>query len=140
MKPKTLLMLFSAALAFALVAGHNLGMAAKAGQQTKVTGCLRSGTAPNSYTLTNASGSYDVVPAGKINLRSELGNEVEITGTMTKVGVSSGLRTPVAPGKGSLTRPDKALQNPFASEGSSRAGTGAEIRASSIRRISDTCH
>lgn len=139
MKTKSLLVLLSAALAFGLTAGMNLGMTSEEGERARVTGCLRSGTEPNTYILTNDSGSYEIVPTGRVNLRRQVGNEVEVTGTLMETEATSGLRSPVDPEKGSLSRPDKSLQNPFASEESSRAGTRSVIRASSIRHISDMC-
>ena len=127
MKTKIFIMIVFAALMFGLSASHKLGMAS----QTKFTGCLQSGTESNSYTLSNADGTYDLMPVGGVNLKKEVGHKVEVTGTMTKQGVVSSLgnvQSPISRGKG--------LQNPFKDV---RPGSNSEITVSSIRHISNSC-
>lgn len=128
MKAKTFIALLFILLASVFSAGQRLGLAL-GGTQFKVTGCLRSGTESNSYILSNASGTYDLVAESGVSLKNEIGHKVEVIGTLTKENVvSSNLQSPVEKG---------SLRNPFTSK--QESSTRKEINVSSIRHISNTC-
>jgi len=102
-------------------------MQGKSSQEpAKFTGCLQSGTEPNTYILKDVKmvqagtdktprqlarteSSYMLVPQGKVDLKRHVGHEVEVTGTLSE------------------------------NELSSQPSSNAEIKVSSIRHISDTC-
>jgi len=134
-KAKLIAMLLPLFLAFAFAARTQTGQmqgtsSQERSQKAKFTGCLQSGTTPESFTLNNvkvaqtrtgktpsrmarAESSYTLLPDSRVNLARHVGHEVEITGSL--------------------------MNAPTSSSGKSDQGQNAEIRVSSIRHISDTC-
>jgi hypothetical protein len=134
-----------------------LGVQAKSGKksssygQTSVTGCLQTGTSPNSYVLNNvnesttkssmnksgqtpnemarseSSSSYTLIPEGKnINLQNWVGQRVRVTGRMS----SSSSQSSSSSGSSS------SMDNSSSMSGSM---SGSEFMVSSIHKSTGTC-
>ena len=62
------------------------GWAQDASKQQSVTGCLRTGGAPNTYVISNrdrgAPRAMSIVSSAHLDLASHLGQRVQITGTL----------------------------------------------------------
>ncbi len=101
----------------------------------RITGCLQTGSEPNTYILNNVSmsrsrtggtpnemarteTSYKLIPEGNLDLKDHIGHKVEVTGMLKKEEKSSEYS--------SSSSPSGMSQTP-------------ELRVSSIRHISEKC-
>lgn len=106
-----------------------------------VTGCLRAGEAPGTFVLTTTTGSageqaatYQLAGREGVDLRSQVGSQIEITGVMTSQQEIAS-RTPAAPAAG-----EKAT----GTSGTPTVATSTEVaikqlQVQTVRRVADKC-
>jgi len=137
-----------------------VGVQAKAGQDTSkdsskgkkmtVTGCLQTGSSPNTFVLNNVGdstqssknqpsqsqtpgemarsegSSYMLIPSGNVNLQNWVGQRVQITGKM------------VADSSMSTSSGDHSQSGHDMSDSSSMSGT-SELMVTTIKKVPGTC-
>jgi len=143
MRKKLIALLVPMTLILALVVyaqTRSSSMGSEKGNKTTLTGCLQTGSEPNTYMLNNVSmsrnrsgstpsemaraeTSYKLIPEGSVDLKDHVGHKVEVTGMLEHAEMSMEHSTS---GESSSSYSNKSSEVP-------------EIKVSSIRHISATC-
>jgi hypothetical protein len=147
---------YTTAMALACCVALAAGVQAKShgaktsGNRMTFTGCLQSGTTPDTYVLNNATtetakssrnkstnnpsemarsenSSFTVVPEGKINLQNFVGQRVRVTGRMSGESMSgeSSMSNSSSTSSGNTNQSSMSGQN--------------QLRVTSIHKISGSC-
>lgn len=153
-------MVLPLAFCMALVIGVQAksGKSHSSGKSMTLTGCLQSGSSPNTFMLSNVgensqsgsnrssnssqtpgamarsenSGStYTLIPSGRVNLQNWVGQRVRVTG---KISGSSSESMGSSTSSSSSNRGD---QNDMSS--GSSMGSGSEFMVTSVKKVSGTC-
>ena len=141
----TLLLPLAVSLAMVVFAPakSNPAGASEKGKSVKLTGCLESGSEPNTYMLKNVSmadsgssgapnemarseSSFRLIAEGNVNLKDHVGHKVEVTGIESESSSES-----------SMEGSESSASSPSSS--SYGTSTTPELKVSSIRHISTTC-
>jgi hypothetical protein len=134
------------------------------------TGCVQEGATPDTYVLTNVSGSgtgsstsgtsgtgtsgtgtsgstmmenIELVPSGAVDLKTHVGHQVQVTGTMEKKpksgasGSGTGTSGSGTSGSGSSTS-GSGMSGQSGAHGS-MSGTEHKLRVQSVKMVSETC-
>jgi hypothetical protein len=106
----SLALAFCIALALGVQAQSKMSHSAKTGKNITVTGCVQTGTEPDTFMLNNVmtasssqskssgtpsemarseASSYTLIPEGKVNLQSYVGQRVRVTGKISGEGTTN---------------------------------------------------